>query len=239
MSAQILETETARPIGRGSLEVSGNLEYQASGEGSEAAVPFALEYGVSDRVELLVEPVSRTWIRPKQGPKATGAGDLETTLTYLLSEETRSRPAISLAGEVKFPTARNSLIGTGYTDFAGYFIMSRLFGRFDTHANLGYTVVGKPSGSSLKNIFNFALGGEYHWNDRTSAYGELLANTAASSAPESGAPESASPEAPTGEVVGTLGLASYVTPRLRLSGGLSLDNNGAVLLRTGFTVRGF
>ncbi len=64
----MLETETARPLGRGVFEVSGNFEYQTSSEGREAAVPFAAEYGLTDRLELLVEPVAWTAIRPKTVP---------------------------------------------------------------------------------------------------------------------------------------------------------------------------
>ncbi|MGH7513501.1 MAG: hypothetical protein ACREOQ_11320, partial [Gemmatimonadales bacterium] len=79
LSAQMLETETARPLGHGVLEVSGNFEYQTSSEGHEAAVPFAAEYGLTDRLELLVEPVAWTAIRPNAGARATGVGDLEAT----------------------------------------------------------------------------------------------------------------------------------------------------------------
>ena len=83
LPAQILETETARPLGRGVLELSGNFEFQTSSEGREAAVPFAAEYGVTDRLELLVEPVAWTTIRPKAGTRATGVGDIEITVTWL------------------------------------------------------------------------------------------------------------------------------------------------------------
>lgn len=239
LNAQILETETARPIGKGAFEASGNFEYQFAPDGREAAIPFAVEYGVSSRLELLVEPVAYTSIRPKVGPRATGVGDLEVTVTYLARRETRW-PAIAFAGEVKFPTAHNNLIGTGRTDFAGYLIASKLFGRLDTHANLGYTIVGRPAGAQLKNIFNFALGGELHLNPRTSLFGEVLANTASSSAgePVAGTPPGATiPEAPTGEIVGSIGLARAVVPWLRMSAGVSVDNNGAVLFRPGFTLR--
>lgn len=240
VQAQILETETARPIGRGAFEASGNFEYQFSADGREAAIPFALEYGISNRLEFLVEPVAYTSIRPSTGPRAAGVGDLEATMTYLVHRETRGTPAFALAGELKFPAAHNKLIGTGKTDFAGYLIASKLFGRLDAHANLGYTVVGRPAGAQLKNIFNFALGGEFHLSPATSFYGEVLGNTASSSAgePAPGAPPgSTSPEAPAGEIVGTLGLARSVLPWLRLSAGVSVDNNGAVLLRPGFTIR--
>ena len=107
-AAQILETETARPLGRGGWEVSGNFEYQASSEGNESAVPFAIEYGLTDRLEILAEPVAWTAISPNAGDHATGVGDLEMTLTWLAREETAKTPALALAGELKLPTANNT-----------------------------------------------------------------------------------------------------------------------------------
>ncbi len=240
-TAQLLETETARPIGRGVFEISGNFEYQTSSEGRETAVPFAAEYGVSDRLEMLVEPVAYTAIRPKTGPHATGVGDLEVTATYLFRRETGATPALAFAAEIKFPTARNTLIGTRKTDLAGYLIASKRLGRLDAHANLGYTIVGRPTGAALKNIFNFALGGEWHLNTQTASFAEVLANTASSSGATeptgSTSGESVLAEAPTGELVATIGLARYLLPSLRLSAGVSVDNNGALLFRPGFTIR--
>ncbi len=238
--AQLLETETARPVGRGVWEVSGNFEFQTSADGKETALPFAIEYGISNRLEFLIEPVAYTSIRPKSGASATGVGDLETTLTWLMRRETERMPAIALAGEVKFPTARSSIIGTGKTNFAGYLIASKLLGRFDAHVNFGYTIVGKPAGAPLKNIFNFALGSEFRLSPVNALFGEVLGNTASTSAGESGAgiaPGTTTPEAPSGEIVATVGYARYLFTSLRLSVGVSVDNNGAVLFRPGFTLR--
>src|SRR5260370_42392405 len=104
--AQILETETARLLRKGVLEIGSNFEYQTSSEGHEAALPFALEYGLSSRVEFLLEPVAYTAIRPTTGPRAAGVGDLEATPTFLARRETRGAPALAFAAEVTFPTAR-------------------------------------------------------------------------------------------------------------------------------------
>ncbi len=238
--AQILETETARVVGKGVLEIGSNFEYQVSAEGYEAALPFAIEYGFTRRLEFLIEPVAYTGIHPKSGQHANGIGDAEATLTYLVHGETHSTPALALAGEVKFPIARNTAIGTGMTDFAGYLIASKQFGHLDTHADVGYTVVGKPAAAQLSNIFNFAFGWELGLASRTELYGEFLANTAATSVPESATPgplATSAPEAPSGEIVGSLGLARWVLPSFRLSFGVSVDNNGALLFRPGFTVR--
>ena len=56
---------------------------------------MAVEYGITNRLELLLEPVPYTAIRPKAGAHATGGGDLEATATYLVRRETSrgSRPS--------------------------------------------------------------------------------------------------------------------------------------------------
>lgn len=239
-AAQILETETARPLGRGVIEASGNFEYQTSSEGHETAVPFAVEYGFTDRLELLVEPVAYTAIRPKAGARATGVGDVEVTLTWLARAEAPGVPALALAGELKLPSAGDTLIGTGKTDVAGYLIGSKRWGRLDTHADVSYTIVGRPRGAALKNIFGFALGAEWRLSGPNELFGEVLGNTAAAvnAEPGTGAETgAATPEAPSGEVSLSAGVARYVLPALRVSLGLSVDNNGAVLFRPGFTMR--
>jgi hypothetical protein len=239
-AAQILETETARPVGRGALEVGGNFEYQTSSEGHETAIPFAVEYGFTDRFEILVEPVAYTAIRPNSGTRATGAGDTEVTLTYLARRESGGTPAFAVAGEVKLPTATNTLIGTGKADYAGYLIASKRLGRFDTHANLGYTIVGRPAGSRLKNIFNFAFGWQMSMGSASELFGEFLANTKSTALGEPIGPVPPGgivAEAPTGEIVGSIGIAKYVIPSLRLALGFNVDNNGAVMIRPGFTIR--
>ena len=244
-AAQILETETARPLGRNVWEVSGNFEYQVSSEGHESSVPFAVEYGLTDRLELLAEPVAYTAIRPKAGARATGIGDLEVTTTWLARRETARTPALALAGELKFPTAKNSLIGTGKTDAAFYLIGSRRRGSLDTHANISYTIVGRPAGASLKNIWGGALGAELALGqDGSNAlFGEVLGNTASASNPDpgttpgGGTEPTTTPEAPAGEVSATLGAAHYFVNGLRAALGVSVDNSGAVLFRPGLTYR--
>jgi hypothetical protein len=89
--AQVLETETARLRPAGSVTTGGGFEWQTSSEGKEWAVPFALEFSLTDRVELLVEPVAGTAILPKVGRHARGLDDLEATVSCLARQET---PAI-------------------------------------------------------------------------------------------------------------------------------------------------
>lgn len=109
---QPLETETARLPLRGTSSLNFAYEFQTSPQGTEHAMPVAFEYGVTNRLALLVEPVFFTSIRPKQGRRASGAGDLELTVQWLTNDETSRRPAFALAAEVKIPTATDTLIGT-------------------------------------------------------------------------------------------------------------------------------
>lgn len=236
---QPLETETARPLKKGTAEIQTTFEYQISKEGKEIAVPFAFEYGITDRLSILVEPVFYTSIRPKIGPRATSLGDLEITLAYLLAKETKHRPAFSIAGEFKLPTTKNPLIGTGKTDFAAYIYASKRFGKFDTHANVGYTFVGKPRNFTASNTLNLALATEYSATSRLTLLGEVLVNGIGrkEAIVVPGVPVVIAPEAAGGELVGTLGFRYKIKPTLSFSLGVSRDNSGATLFRPGLTYK--
>jgi hypothetical protein len=238
VSAQILETETARPLRAGQLEIGAGYELQHSREGNETALPFAFELGLTNRLGLLVEPVPYTAIRPEVGRSATGPGDLEITLSYLLRKESRRMPALALAAEEKVPTARNSLIGTGKADHTAYIIASKLLGRFDTHANFGYTIVGSPAGLSLSNRIMGALATEFAISPKTSLYGEVLAATAAGGGEgtpaQPGSP--VTPEVSGDEIFGTLGISHAFMRGTRFSLGVTRDNVGAMQIRPGITI---
>jgi hypothetical protein len=235
--AQTLETETARLLRKGTWKIGEAYEYQTSSEGTEGAVPLTVSYGVTDKVELLLEPVVYATVRPKVGRRATGAGDLETTLSYRFHEESGSAPALDLAAEAKIPTARNALIGTREADFTGYLIASKRFGRLDAHANVSYTWVGQPPGTRLSNIVGFALAGVYRPNERTQVFGEVLGNTGSQPGSESDSLSTGGvvPEAAGQELVGTLGAGRYLGRKLLLYVAVSYDNNRAFQVRPGFT----
>ena len=235
-SAQVLETETARLRLKGAVQAGANFEYQSSSEGHESAIPFTFEYGITDRLELVLEPVARTRIRPNTGTQASGAGDTEMTLQYLLHREGKW-PAFALGGEVKFPTAQNTLIGTGKADYAGILISSKRFGNVDTHLNLSYTLVGQPEGTHLSNVVGGALAAMLPIGHRFRVFSEILATTSTGGGEGdvTGAPIVA--EAAGEELVGTLGVGMYVHPKWFLSLSVSYDNLHAVLWRPGITFR--
>jgi hypothetical protein len=234
---QPLETETARLPRHGAYLVSLTYEAQTSAEGTESALPFAVEYGVTDRLAFLIEPVFYTSIRPKpgHGRSATGAGDLEATLQYLMKTEGPTIPALALAAEVKFPTAKDPLIGTRRTDFTPYLIASKRFGQYDVHGNIGYSFVGKPPGVAVQNTVNFALGLEDHVTPRFHLLAEALETTAALAGEGGGEASLTSPEIAGSETVGMLGVRYLARTGLWLSFGVTYDNTKAVLFRPGLT----
>jgi len=240
-ASQPLETETARPLPQGVFKIELTGEFQTSHEGTERAFPFVFEYGLTPRTEIAVEPVLGTSINPKSGPSSSGFGDIEVTLTHLLLPEEGGMPAFAVAGEIKLPTAGNRKIGTGKTDGTLWAIASKRLGRLDVHGNLGYTVIGKPSGTHLKNIIDYAIAEEFHLSPQYDIVGEFLGNTSSTGETVEGAPAPSGPpipaEAASGETSAMIGVRYHVNAKLFVSLGVSYDNNHALLIRPGITWR--
>lgn len=245
VAAQTLETETARLLPKHALTIGGAFESQTGGGGEERAVPFIIEYGITDRFELAVEPVPYTAIVPEGGARVRGAGDLEGTLSVRLRNESPSAPALAFAAEVKIPTAKNALIGTGRADYTGWAIASKQFGRFDTHANVAYTLTGSPRGIKLNNTWTGALASVFRPNAGYELFAETMATTAATSAeggdgvvtPVTGTTSVIPPEAAGAQLFGSVGAGKYLFPEFLLFGSVSYDNTNATLLRVGMTLR--
>ncbi len=237
--AQVLETEESKPLIPGQCEIGTGLEFQTSKEGTESALPLAIEYGLSKKLTLLIEPVGFTSIRPKAGKRAKGIGDLELTLFYQIVSEKTVLPSISLSGEIKIPTSKNKLIGTGKTDYSPYLIMSKTTGKFFTSINLSYTFLGKPAGVVVNNLFNYAIGTIFKASAKSILYAEIYGNTSAigehgiSEAEVSTGVNTNNVELTGGETVGALGYGLYLGKELLISFGINYDNNNALLLRPG------
>ncbi len=232
--SQALETEESKPLKQGQFEFGGGLEFQTSKEGSETALPLAFEYGIAEKLTVLVEPVVFTWIRPNTGTHAFGIGDLEVSLFYQLMQEKSIAPAISLAAEVKLPTAQNALIGSGKADYTPFLVLSKSTGLFFTSVNLGYTFVGKPKGVQANDQFNYALGTIFSIRPRNYLYAEVYGNTAATETKEAtlSTPTGAK-ELSGGETVVALAYGYELRNGMNVSMGASIDNNHAFVFRPG------
>lgn len=238
-AGQPLETESTRILSPGKFELEAGFEHQRSADGTESAVPLAIEYGVTSRLELLVEPVLYNRIHDKGAASQTGIGDVEVTATSLLHRERNGSPSIALAGEVKIPTAKNYRIGSGETDYSLYLIGGKRSGRWDTQVNVGYTIVGAPSGVHVNNMENFAVSEEYRWKEQWQLVGEVFGHTAAQNVGEGTATPTnpSTPEIGGAEVVGAIGARYLSLDGFTYTLGLSIDNNGAFLVHPGITLR--
>lgn len=238
LRAQMLETESARPLRAGQIEIAAGYELQHAREGDEFAIPLAFEIGLTNRLGVLVEPVPYTAIRPETGTSATGPGDLEITLSYLVKRESARFPAMAFAVEEKIPTARSNLIGTGKPDHTAYLIASKRFRRWDTHANVGYTVVGSPKGQALSNRIMGALATEFALTSATTLYGEVLGSTATGGGEGTPATPGSTPvpEGSGDQILASIGIAHSFRLGSRFSFGLTRDNVGAMQIRPGLTL---
>jgi hypothetical protein len=257
-----LETETARLTPPGVYELSIATEYQYARDDQEVAVPLALTFGLFDRFEVMLEPTAFVGIFPRNstgGKDVVGVGDFELTLTYLVLREQKWLPAVAVAGEVKFPTARTKAIGTREFDYTGYLIFSKRVGDLDLHANVAYTFVGEPAGTRAKDTWQVALAFEYSFSKQWDVFGEVMYTSssigrAPSGASGGGGEGTAAAVRPLADVVetggaqttaeltgvetvGTVGLKYHVNNRFDVFGSVSYDNNDASLFRLGMTIR--
>jgi hypothetical protein len=165
--------------------------------------------------------------------RARGFGDTEVTLTYLLSRETGSLPAFAVAGELKLPTTKNPIIGTGGTDFRVVGIASKRFGRLDVHANAGYTFVGSSKGVHFGNVYDFALAAEYAAAPRLTLMTEVLGTVSSGKESLAGPAQ----EAASNSITGLIGAEYRPNAWLGLALGVTYDNNKAWMVRPALTVR--
>lgn len=237
-AGQPLETETTSLPHRGEFIAEAGYEWQTSNAGTESAVPLAFEYGLSDRFELLVEPIPLASIRDRGAPAQRGFGDVEATVVSLLASQRSWRPAIALATEVKIPTARKPRVGSGKADYTITVVASRRLGRWSAHANGGYAIIGAPAGTPVDNVYTYAFALERPISGRLEAVGEVYGSTAAlaETADVTGAGESQkTPEIGGAERVMSIGARYHASNALVCALGLSRDNNGATVLHPGLT----
>jgi hypothetical protein len=230
-----LETETARLLPPGRWELSAAYEFQTASDGKEYATPLSIAVGLMDRMELLVEPVPYSKIAPSDESGAHGVGDTEVTLQYLLIDEKPNIPAIAIAGEIKIPTARAKIIGSQEWDFRIYAIASKRIGPVDVHFNVGFNIIGEPTGVKTRNPWDVSLAAEWFVHPKFDIIGEV---TYVGSAVRSEDPNIAvTPEIAGEEIVYTAGLRYHVNKDLDVFGTFSYDNQDAKLYRIGLSFK--
>ena len=121
-----------------------------------------------------VEPVA-------DGGSGAGLGDVILKGRYYAIEQDGWLPFIDLVGSIKFPTAdEDKHLGTGEFDFTGMLEFARRLtdSQWIALAELGYTVVGEPSGTDADNRFLYSIGAAYELNPKVTLSGYLDGRTA-------------------------------------------------------------
>lgn len=234
-SARILKTKRLGQPGQGlAITVGSGFEYETDPEESEFGYPFLLEYEMTKALKLSVEP-SYVQIRSKPGERGTsvsGSGDLETTMEYEFLSERRYRPALTLEGIVKWPTAAHEAIGTHEMDYSLGLIVSKEFIGFDLDLNGLYTFVGSPPGLQLQNATELSLASEWHLRPSLDLEGEVVTSTGGGIRGQSGTLGGIGGRAgsigPSENLTeGTLGLAVHLNDFLKLEQGVVGKSDGS------------
>lgn len=217
-SARILKTRPNPGSGPKEmpLTIGAGLEYDSDAEQSELAIPYLIEYSPIDRVTLAAEQ-SYSSIHTKAGGALRGFGDLETTATLGLFSERRQRPETSILGTIKWPTAANRELGTGFTDVSFGALFSKSYVQADVEISAVYTFVGHAAKSPASRSHEISLAVERDLTPKLDLIGELL----------TGGGTSFGASTPGGrESQGTVGVAYQLRERLNLEQGIAIKSDG-------------
>lgn len=145
-----IETETAQIGHQGEIGISNSLEFEKATDGKAMGTLSQVEYGITDRSEILIEPFFQVWEFPDDGPSVHGMGDLELTPSYEFLLEDGWVPALLAAFKLKVPTGSKKLSdSTGKFDYYPYLILGQHLGGWILNANLGVDFITPPKGSGM------------------------------------------------------------------------------------------
>ena len=93
---------------------------------------------------------------------SSGLGDIVTSASYRLLDESTSAIGLDIGGRIKFGTADEAeRLGTGENDFSVQADLYKPFGNLGVFATLGYRWYGDPAGIELRDVPYWALGASY------------------------------------------------------------------------------
>jgi hypothetical protein len=213
VSAKILSTrpppsETWSPLL--SLTIGGGFEFETDSERSRYEFPMLVEYNFTEMIRATIEPtVVYVDSKGTNVNSAAGPGDLDTTLQWEFLRERRYRPALTLEGSLRWPTATHSELGDPGWDYSLGLIASKDFVYIDVDLSLRYTYT---SDAATPDDVEITLAGEWPLNHRLSILGEVDTTIETSHGRI--------------DTEGTAGLAWRATSHLKLEGGGTVRSDG-------------
>ena len=143
-----------------SLVIGSGFEYQRDREQIEYGFPILIEYNFSERIKLSIEPKFSSIVGRTPDVRSVGGfGDIETTLDYEFLRERRYRPALSIEGQIRWPTAEDPDLGDPGRDYTLGLIASKDFVFMEVDLNVLYTFLGDHEQEDTVEV---SLAAEWH-----------------------------------------------------------------------------
>jgi len=163
--------EDAYVIPKGEIGVEGGVTFndRKEGKGRFGFQPQII-YGAFENMQL--EIMTGLVTEPSTVSGDDKADDLSVGVLYNLNTETIDIPAFAVRAEVGVPTGVNSK-GVD-TELTG--VMTRSFGRWRTHVNVGYTFLGSPQGQERSGTYRVAAAVSYPLGYPSSFRDTVIAN---------------------------------------------------------------
>ena len=151
-----VQLEDAYPIAKGEIALEGGGQFIDRRQGRTRFVfqPQIL-YGAFYNTQL--EMGGDLFTEPTTVEGAEKSGDLRISALYNFNTETLTLPALALKLDLELPTGVRSRGVDG--SLTG--ILTRSFGRWRTHLNATYTVVGSAQGRERNGFYRFVAGVSY------------------------------------------------------------------------------
>jgi len=123
--------------------LGAGVDYRSDGEQTEYGFPILLEYNLTEKLKLTLEPEYASIVSQSQDVRSvSGFADLETAVTYEFLRERRYRPALSVEGRIKWPTAEDPDLGDPGRDYTLGLIASKDLVFVELDLNVLYTFIG-------------------------------------------------------------------------------------------------
>jgi cobalt/nickel transport protein len=172
-AARPLNTDDAWTVEKGTfqLEVGFDTLRQDNHDG-EFGPSLTLTYGLLERMDLGIGS-AYVFFHAKEGERENGMADTKVKLKYRWMDEKNWRPAFTVSGILKIPTASESKgLGSGQTDFGINAILTKtLSKKWVAHLNLGYTFIGEDH---VNNEFNYSIAAQFLLTEKWSLVGEIV-----------------------------------------------------------------
>jgi len=163
--------EDAYVVPKGEIGVEGGVMFDDRKQGKSRFVfQPQLIIGAFDNTQL--ELSSDLLTDPTSVVGNDKSGNLTVGALYNLNTETLNLPAFAARVQVGFPTGVNAKgVDTALTG-----VMTRSFGRWRTHLNIGYSFLGSPQGTERSGAYRVVVAVSYPLGYPTSFRDTIIAN---------------------------------------------------------------